>query len=836
MEEKQPFDPSAKEEPMIPTEEASAAPSNPPGEADTLPPVLDGTDKQGETFIQSTPSPAAPTVTLNDRTVVHRFRTAPLAAFEKLNADFDLELDASKFATWQAYFAKVAGRDPTVGELRVLNALDRIPADVPCGYRHAIGTLSTDSPALAETWSDMMQKHAVLHRNLGDRRFGEDAIPPCTFDDALSLTTRYLRRTGARIPASRSDSAVAVLSTERQEAEAATAGFRPTARVVTESGTQLTVAIRPGAPLRETAPRNGDIILYCPQTPLSAVIDLWDREQHKKLPDVGALRAITRRPLFSVLAELCPGALLYADRLKAHTSQQERSFVPLDIFCGIPTCSNGRVDLLMRTSVKRAFYLVEELRRAGITAITLGVVRTDERTILYLRDETNTRDLPAVDLPTELFTLAAGVLLHSYTPTVIDTPPMPIPPSRMALLPGCAPTESGLNPMGREIVALTSLPASVPHVTIGSVHLSTTDVCITVPGQGYDAAGAAVDSVVRALGDIDLRRVSLSVALTAEDGVQAPGSMTVEAICGLYRAAAERGLPIDMPSLTVGHIVDTPAVRLSVTAYMTDAPQTQKAKKSVPESKEIPLADDCQWNSTPKLIHKESPPFLLPVLRRSCEGSLRAITTALNRRDGADCQIFPVAIDMVTADVTANADVTEGTSSEESTATYEQLNPVAVQNLITALDSQTTPIFTMSESDARLLLAEPHVYAAVERIMDMGYPIIVLGEACRAFADHGFLPATLSHLTVLPAAGQTAEVTYRFPGIPVPSATRLVRRDLLTPHEIESVEAFLTVTLSNGQSIPDAFIGREGLVLGVLNGLDTALIDFIRRPAERFTD
>ncbi len=903
---------------------------------------------------------------LTDRTVIHGFCSADCEAYRQLNADFGLQLDSTRFSQWQTYFKHTARRDPTVGELRVLDALDRIPSPASAAGRYAVSEFTTDSPVLAETWSDMMQKHALLHRELGDRRYGASTVPPCTFEDMMNLTARYMRRTGAR-PAD--GDRVVLLTEARQEAEAALLGYVPVSRMHTESGETITIAVRPVSALPDTTARTGDIVLYCPSVPVSAVAALMEGERHKKEPDIRAIRAITRKPLLSVLADMCSGVDLRVDRLTPNAKAWEFSFLPMIHLCGMPAIPETCVSLVLCVPTKRAFQLVREMNALDMATVTLGQVRKDEQIVIYLRDETNTREVAAVSLPAHLLRAATGIYLTPYAPTAqpfpADQADTLVRAVQMARLPGILPGEDGTNPSGQETVALTAPPAAVITLPEFGIHVTATEsqALITSPGEGYAVAIESVSAAVLALQQAfdssaaplssdsmsppirttgtksaktpkaaspawDPRRVTLTVKLT-DGATQQPGGapsvLLLETICGLYRAAAEWGLsPEDTVIQTERTPAcdecapGTPAVSLMVTAWVSDPVEAngkrgKKAKQAVALPIRIP--NDLQWNAVAKARYQDSPSFLLPTLRRSNEGSLKALGAALNRDRGCTCRIFPVAIQTVTVespdetasndmdatvetsdptvDMVANAAAdavsessTESPAKTETTAvtdaetsaetmaeavseptatacddataelaeitaepstapsaphieTRELLHPLAVQNLVKALDESCTPIFAMSAHDARLLLNAPAVREAVERKIAAEIPILVLGDACRVFAEEGYLPDALTALSVIPRPGSHALVTYRIPDarhedIEHAPVTRLVRRPLLSPAmEIAADRTYMTLTFADGRVIPDGFLGREGCVLGVLNGVDPVVAAHIVSHARK---
>ena len=112
--------------------------------------------------------------------------------------------------------------------------------------------------------------------------------------------------------------------------------------------------------------------------------------------------------------------------------------------------------------------------------------------------------------------------------------------------------------------------------------------------------------------------------------------------------------------------------------------------------------------------------------------------------------------------------------------------------------------------------------------MDMGYPVIVLGESCKPFAEHGLLPSPLASVarTSLPAPTTTATVTYAFPAEP---SVRLLRAPLLTPDRACDLPSLMSIRLPDGRIIPDGFISENGKILGIFNGVDTTLLPLLRQ-------
>ncbi len=767
------------------------------------------------TFFQSTP-PAAqasgsprPAV---DCAPVAQFNALPHTALGGLNQSLGLHLDVPHCAWLQGYFREKLRREPTIGELRLLCAMEQSAA---AHREHAAPeTLATDSPELAETWADLMAHHAALHRGL-NTALHETPVPPCTLADALSLPGRYLARTSDAPRAGKNDEQVLLLTDKIRVAEAAAAGYRAVATVVDDAGEARTVCLCRGRARDASPERSGDFLLLVRGVNAAEITAMLDAEAHKASPDIGDLRVIGRMSLLAAAMALGAGIELYAERIAGGAGDPSGA-LPLKALCAT---SEATCDLLVRVPVGRVYSLSAGLAHRGLAAVVVGRVRAAERVVIHLRGDGSTADSVAVDLPTELLAHAASVRLCAVTPQVAESAASVTYPS-LARLPGVEPDRDGLTPFGREVVALTVHDARV--LTVPEAHLRLCSTATTpAAGEGYRAALAAVEAAVEPLTEAgaDARRMSLSVTLRAADETAA-----TEAICGLYRAAAERGLPTSDPVLTV---VKSDITRLSVTAWVHEPPEkTKRGKGKQPASPTIPVtydAPDRQWNAVPKAVHKESTRYLLPVLRRSSEGSLWAVVAALGRTVGVARLIQPVVIDLVRETLPAPEDTPDAIPE---TVTREVLSPASVAALVGEMGKGAVPVFAMSADDAKKLLAEPTVREQLEKTVGMGYGVLVLGEACAAFAEAGLLPAEIADLREL-TAPPTVAVDYH-PVLEAQPATRLVRRALLAAARPVEGTHLLTLRLPDGKELPDGYLGGGGRVLGLLNGLDSATVSFCK--------
>ncbi|MBQ4112698.1 MAG: hypothetical protein IJD38_07875, partial [Clostridia bacterium] len=362
-----------------------------------------------------TASKAAFRVPPSDSVTVRHFREAPDATITKLNADLGLSLDAMRFARLKSFFTHSVRRDPTVGELRLLDALDRGHKEAP--ERLAVGELITESETLAATWADMMDRHGVLH-GAGNAFRGATpvAAPPCSLTEALSLEGLYLYHTGLRLPPDDGrgspDSRTVLLSRPEDEAVAAAEGYTPVARISFGKDTRsLWVRSRPSSEIPSLHP--GDFLLYLPGLTFSQVQDLRSRLDALPIPSA-VLAPVAASSLLLTALEICPSLDLYADRLTEPHTSLRGSRLPVELLCAPPTRKPDRVDHLLRVSLKQIKPVTELVRELGLSATVCGQARTGEQTVIRVRNPGGKEDIPVVRLPTEFLKATAAVYLRPF--------------------------------------------------------------------------------------------------------------------------------------------------------------------------------------------------------------------------------------------------------------------------------------------------------------------------------------------------------------------------------------------------------------------------------------
>ena len=523
------------------------------------------------------PPPPPPKKSPTDCLVVRNFRNLNLARdASRLKSDLNVSPEDTTFLRLQSFFRNTAKRDPTVGELRLLDALDHMGKERP--ERIAWGELNTNSQALADTWADMMLRHGQLF-GVGSAlmRRQAAAAPPCPLPQTLSLTGRYIGRVEHRpLPA------VALLQHPVAEAEASAAGYTPVARLTADEA-PLSLWARPKARPEPSNPQTGDLILLLPQADSETVRTLLAADAVARQPLMGELRAVAASSLLLTLCEMCPGFELYCDRLPGGITADGN--LPLALLCGRPTVTSGACDYLIRVGKKQSTALTERIKSLGLTALPCGRIRAKGQASIYIRDDAARREVAVVNLPAAFLSTMAALYLYGVTVVEKD---QPLPPVTVPRLGVEAPKTEEVAPITEVNAPVEASEAEAPEaeapaimeeplppstseglLEIPEAHVvvSAATVAIDAGGVGYKAAAHALLTAVDAVAAAGAHpaAISATVSLTVQAEELWRDSRVTEAICGLYRAAAERGIPMHDPALTVSPSMDTP-VRVTVFA------------------------------------------------------------------------------------------------------------------------------------------------------------------------------------------------------------------------------------------------------------------------------
>lgn len=440
-----------------------------------------------------------------------------------------ISLPRALFCALQAGFRDIEHRDPTLGELRLLDTLHRLTLRSPS--RLAICELDTDSAELAETWAELMARRRLL---------ADGVSPPCTLADIPVATAAYLRRLGERPAAA----PWRVLATADAPGDmtpgclavaARAAGYQPVA-LVTEGGISRLFARyapqRYTVSERRSAPSAGDLILLV-----------------QGLSDATA-EALSRRYTLPRSGRVLPRLVPLSGR-------------PLPLaLCDLTDGAEIRVESLFPDRTGDIMTEVTGFGALGLRDAYLLRVRRDELGMVQQLCATAT-PVPGLTVigqtvgAPRLTFLHMGVVLASLSLSVL----------RLALAPGLYRVRldetSPAEPLPTPPVSLDS-----PAPGLRTASLTCT---LDSAGSAYLQSRAAVAAAVAALRELP-GPVTLSVAL---DGYPADGdqdlALPLAALCGLYRASAELRLASPDPCLRPAQAPAEPC-RLSVCAFAEETP------------------------------------------------------------------------------------------------------------------------------------------------------------------------------------------------------------------------------------------------------------------------
>lgn len=503
------------------------------------------------------PSPLAASLPeRTDETILHRFREsgntgAVLAALEQ---DFGLELTLP-FLLWARTAFTSLRRDPTAGELRLLAALAREGERE--GHRLAVNRLYTDDGEIARAWAAMMDRHAALyaHAPHSPRAPYEHSAPPCTLSACLSLSGDYRRALKGDPIRRRVTDTTRVCVPAAALPTALAQGFSPLSRFLSEEG-EWVACQRVGPALRETGERAGDLLLLSRRVPAEAMEKLMAGQRASAHPQLGAIRALSGVSLMDGVLSLCHAAELFvgrADPAGADHALRGRVDTPL-LTVPLSSEADGTSDYLMRVSVKNARALSGALKNLGVSAVVLGQVRANDRTVIHIPDKRSQRDISCGDLPAEVLAAALGVTRHTYTLTNTPSPEgYTLTRHALSRLPSARPAEGGITPEGHETVALTA--AERPLLALpeaGSVIHGVT-ARVLDPNSAFRAAEEALEAALRPLSEagVPMGSLFLSLSVTAVSREGRPTEALPALLCGVNRRMEELGVAAEDSRLTL---------------------------------------------------------------------------------------------------------------------------------------------------------------------------------------------------------------------------------------------------------------------------------------------
>ncbi len=466
-----------------------------------------------------------------DAVQVQSFATAGEINFSYLNATLGISLSTFGYRRLQKHFFEAEKKNPTLGELRLLGYL---AGRYPLARRLGPTAVYTDSSVIMETWADIMEGWTAI-----SGKFDK----PCTLSDVLSLPAAYVYRTPSAVL--RHDPILVTSSTG--DAEALTDGYTPIATLESSDGTQRRLwNYDKDEILESTADVDvGDVLLAIPAVSREALLAFW--EAHPFMAFVKGKAAVGNSPFLPVALGLCGGRGLAANPLTL-TDADACRHNPVEAYLERweSPLPEGMVRGIICIPPHGQASVYTALAEHGFSPHVLGTVIKQPR-----------------------FTLNDGILttvnLHiNILRDLVDIKPYAATLPTPAVLPA---THKG----SLTVVAPAPLPGGIG--TAAEVTLSMT---------GDEGFAETIRGVCALCGEmatvgIPYDRITLSPVLYVSGKSESP--LLLSAVCGLYRACTELGIPMIHPEILFKLGDDMPpALTISMMGYATEESQ------SLPES------------------------------------------------------------------------------------------------------------------------------------------------------------------------------------------------------------------------------------------------------------
>lgn len=757
------------------------------------------------------PAPAAP----YESHVVSGFRDLGADILPRLNESLGTGVSPALFERLLSRYRDVEKRDPTVGEVRLLDAAVRLTADLP--ERIGAGEMTTDSDEMRAVWADAMRRRALLNGG---------GAAPCTLPELLGLTARWLIRTGSRPSAP----AQKLFCGEDCTGAAAAARYVPTARAVMETGVDCLLASASSLP--PVPPVDGDLLVLIRDASAAALNDLILTASPRRLAAGAAV--LGSRPLPLAAADGLPGLTLNLDRLLPEGGDDM-----------IPRLCRGegvlsappRVSMLLRVRAGELKPFFDRVGQLGLRAVVIGKV-----------EATGSLTVTSASFRVASVSLT---LLSGLTAPRLCSIRLPVP----------APGRGGVTRP-----ALFGLPT--PFKSAAARGLC---VPAAVPGKAYAAAGSVLFTAFSPLPDADTAcRTAVRTLLTAVSAAWA-GGLTADRMqlavdmrgrgtrpgqggrmpaadpilwaagCGLYRASAELCLPVtstdiscgapcgaaDADSLTVIAWGPAPAVTPDVPAdALLDLNGGQEPDWAALRARLAAPVVKSDIRRAPLTPERLVPTAILPLLRKDRTNEMKQLSSALAKR-GIRGVIHPVAVQLVTPPAAPAvsdqpqadpifapaSDSIPEPAPEPAPAPIPTVTAAAAKSLLDACRDADVLVLAMPEEDGGILLREPSFADS----LTVGKRTVAVGGVCRTLARLGILPAALTAAgETVPTAGQvlTAEITGTGGAV-----TRLVCRPETDLPICPTDAPHLVTYRAPGVTVPDGFTAPDRDLVGFIGGL-----------------
>lgn len=449
--------------------------------------------------------------TIPNTDIIEHFGNLPEQSLRELGRRLGLGMRDSVLAGCAAYY-RTQGRDPSVGELRLLDRCIRT-----CDRAHIVDqplhSLTCLQPAVADMLAALMQDDAH-----GTRRKGAP-----TLRSALSLNARHAPLSEA------ATGATLTLTTDRDYGMLPAQGRRPCRSLcIGDTGLRL-VLTTPARPWNERTPMVGEIISFLPlgttETEASCLQAFWEDEPTQRA--LHSLRSVEKGGLLPALLSLgcgCQADLCLPD---------ERFAQDIDRMLN---CTEGYL-LIAGEQTTRA--LVARARELGLRLTPFARLTVDGK--LTLNEGNNTRlSIPCAALATLCTPPRITLQLH---PDPCTTVPPDDRPSRLT------------SPNGWE--AAVTHPAGLP-VRIGQAIALHTTLPLHDRLSPADMQAAVMRTVLGLVAaGVDPRTLTATISVSASEQIS-PCALWSAAL-GWHHAVKRWSLTTQAPVIETG-VCDHPTV------------------------------------------------------------------------------------------------------------------------------------------------------------------------------------------------------------------------------------------------------------------------------------
>ncbi|MBQ9779813.1 MAG: hypothetical protein IJW00_02595 [Clostridia bacterium] len=460
-----------------------------------------------------------------DAVQVQAFAAASEMNFKYLNANLGLSLDPLQYRRLQYHFYHIEKRNPTLGELRLTGALMERLSLSEC---LAPTELYTDSEVIMDTWADIMDGITSVYEEINE---------PCTLARVLSLPEAYLKRRGDR----RVTTDVPRVTSSAETALAD--GYVPSVTLHTASGTSRQLWAK-SKRIGTTAPAQiGDVILAVQPAEIQAIVAFLEGMPQANV--IKTLAVIGRRSLLVSALELCGGRGLTVDLntlVPAHPPKESRMAAYLSNWELTPPSGKAYAVFCIPPYAQEPLFTA--LSDHGFTPCLLGTV---------------------IKQPRIVFTDGILNVVNLHRDLILK--PQAIKPYRALLpVPG---------PIGKKAEFECKM---TPPLRLSEMGCTVADLTATLSGEQTDGFTPALQSVLSLCGEfasagIRYDTLSLSPILYFDGNTDAP--LLLSAVCGLYRACTELGIPMICPEILFknrSEASEKTSLVLSLVAYTPKEP------------------------------------------------------------------------------------------------------------------------------------------------------------------------------------------------------------------------------------------------------------------------